>query len=43
MTWKATPVANRTLTTRELAGLRDDGILTEEEFADKKRELLARL
>lgn len=28
---------------RELAGLRDDGILTEEEFAAKKAELLARL
>lgn len=28
---------------RELARLRDDGILTDEEFARKKRELLARL
>lgn len=28
---------------RELAGLHADGILTDEEFADKKRELLARL
>jgi hypothetical protein len=28
---------------KELAGLRDNGILTEEEFADKKKELLAKI
>jgi predicted Zn-dependent peptidase len=28
---------------RDLKGLLDDGIITEEEFLDKKRELLARL
>ncbi len=28
---------------RKLAELRDHGILTEEEFADKKSELLARI
>jgi hypothetical protein len=28
---------------RELKGLLDDGIITEQEFLDKKRELLARL
>jgi hypothetical protein len=27
----------------DLKGLLDDGIITEEEFLDKKRELLARL
>jgi hypothetical protein len=28
---------------RDLKGLLDDGIITEEELLDKKRELLARL
>jgi hypothetical protein len=30
-------------TLRDLKGLLDDGIITEEEFLEKKRELLARL
>lgn len=37
----AAPAPDRTARLRELASLRDDGILTEEEFQAEKRKVLA--